>query len=66
MTLVLTIIKLIIVLAVVATIHEFGHFIIAKLFKMKVDEFAIGFGKAIFQKKYKDTTYSLRWIPLGG
>lgn len=66
MTIVLTLIKLIIVLAVVATIHEFGHFIIAKLFKMKVDEFSIGFGKAIFQKKYKDTTYSLRWIPLGG
>lgn len=66
MTIILTLIKLIIVLAVVATIHEFGHFIIAKLFNMKVDEFSIGFGKAIFQKKYKDTTYSLRWIPLGG
>lgn len=66
MSLIITIIKLIIVLGVVATIHEFGHFLSAKIFKMKVDEFAIGFGKPIFQKKYKDTMYSLRWIPLGG
>ena len=62
----ITIIKLLIILGVVATIHEFGHFIFAKLFKMGVNEFSIGFGPKIFQKKYKDTMYSLRWIPLGG
>ena len=66
MTLILTIIKLIIVLGIVATIHEFGHFIFAKLFKMTVNEFSIGFGPKIFQKKWKGTMYSLRWIPLGG
>lgn len=66
MGLIWTLIKLIIILGVVATIHEFGHFIFAKLFKMKVDEFAIGFGKKIFSKKYKGTVFSLRWIPLGG
>jgi len=66
MTLILTIIKLIIVLGIVATIHEFGHFLFAKLFKMTVNEFSIGFGPKIFQKKYKGTIYSLRWIPLGG
>ena len=66
MAIVLTIIKLIIVLGVVATIHEFGHFLFAKLFKMTVNEFSIGFGPKIIQKKYKGTMYSLRWIPLGG
>ena len=66
MTLILTIIKLIIVLGIVATIHEFGHFLFAKLFKMTVNEFSIGFGPKIVQKKYKGTVYSLRWIPLGG
>ena len=63
---IITLIKLIIILCVVTTIHEFGHFIISKLFKTGVEEFSIGFGPAIFQKKFKDTTYSLRWIPLGG
>lgn len=61
-----TVVKLLVILGVVATIHEFGHFIFAKLFKMGVEEFSIGFGPKIFQKKYKNTVYSLRWIPLGG
>lgn len=63
---IITIIKLVIILGVVATIHEFGHFLFAKLFKMGVEEFSIGFGPKIVQKKYKDTMYSLRCIPLGG
>ena len=58
--------KLIVILAVVASIHEFGHFIFAKLFKMKVNEFAIGFGKAIWSKEYKGTKFSIRCLPLGG
>lgn len=62
----ITVIKLLIILACVAVIHEFGHFIFAKLFKMDVNEFSIGFGPKIVQKKYKGTMYSLRWIPLGG
>ncbi len=61
-----TIIKLLLILGIVATIHEFGHFIFAKIFKMGVNEFSIGFGPKIIQKKYKGTMYSLRWIPLGG
>lgn len=66
MGIILTIVKLIIILGVVASIHEFGHFIFAKLFKMKVDEFAIGFGKAIWSREYKGTKFSLRCLPLGG
>lgn len=63
---IITIIKLIIILCLVATVHEFGHFIIAKLFKIGVDEFSIGFGPLIVQRKFKGTMYSLRWLPFGG
>lgn len=59
-------IKIIILLGVLITIHELGHFIVAKLCKVKVNEFAIGFGSAIWQKQGKETKYTLRLIPLGG
>ena len=62
----ITIVKLILILGIVATIHEFGHFLFSKMFKIGVDEFSVGFGPLIFQKKYKGTMYSLRCIPLGG
>ena len=65
-TFIITIIKLLIVLCIVATVHEFGHFIFSKMFKVGVEEFSIGFGPKIFQKKFGSTMYSLRWIPLGG
>lgn len=63
---IIAILKLIVILGVVTTIHEFGHFLFSKLFKIGVEEFAVGFGPVVFQKKYKDTMYSLRAIPLGG
>lgn len=63
---IITIVKLLIILGIVATIHEFGHFLFSKLFKVGVNEFSIGFGPKIFQKKFGETMYSLRWIPLGG
>lgn len=66
LTFLITIVKLLIIICVVATVHEFGHFIVSKLFKVQVNEFAIGFGPKIFQKKFGDTMYSLRWIPFGG
>lgn len=47
-------------------IHEFGHFIVAKLSGIKVNEFAIGMGPAIFTKQKGETLYSLRAIPMGG
>ncbi len=47
-------------------IHEFGHFFTAKLFKIKVNEFAIGMGPAIFKKQKGETLYALRCIPIGG
>lgn len=63
---VIAILKLIIILGVVTTIHEFGHFLFSKIFKIGVNEFAVGFGPVVYQKQYKDTMYSLRAIPLGG
>ena len=47
-------------------IHEFGHFISAKLLGVRVNEFAIGFGPTLFSKQGKETLYSLKLIPLGG
>ena len=59
-------IKIIILLGVLITIHELGHFVVAKLCKVKVNEFAIGFGPTILKKQGKETKYTLRLIPLGG
>lgn len=58
--------KIIIILGVLVFIHEGGHFLVAKLFKVKVNEFAIGFGPTIFSKVKGETKYALHLIPLGG
>lgn len=47
-------------------IHEFGHFICAKLFDVKINEFSIGMGPAILKKQKGETQYSLRLLPIGG
>ena len=59
-------IKLIFLLGFLIFIHESGHFLVAKLCKIKVKEFAIGFGPTIWKKQGKETKYALRLIPLGG
>ncbi len=46
-------------------IHEFGHFIIAKKFGVRVDEFGIGYPPRLFGKKIGETIYSINWLPLG-
>lgn len=62
----LTILKIIFILGFLIFIHEGGHFIVAKLCKIRVNEFAIGFGPVIFKKQGKETLFQLRLIPLGG
>lgn len=62
----LTILAAVFVFGVLVTVHEFGHFITAKLTGMRVDEFAIGFGPKIFQTQEGETLYTLRAVPLGG
>ena len=65
-TILINAIKIIFLLGFLIGIHETGHFLVAKLCKVKVNEFAIGFGPTIFKKQGKETKYALRLIPLGG
>lgn len=58
--------KIIFVLGFLILIHEGGHFLVAKLCKVRVNEFSIGFGPIIWKKQGKQTKYTLRLIPLGG
>lgn len=62
----MSIIIAVIVLGILVIVHEFGHFLFAKMFKVGVLEYSIGFGEKIWQKKLGETWYSLRAIPLGG
>jgi len=64
--LILTIAAAVFVFGLLVLVHEFGHFITAKMTGMRVDEFAIGFGPKIISKRRGETVYSLRAIPLGG
>ena len=59
-------IKIKVLLGFLIFIHELGHFTVAKLCKVRVNEFAIGFGPTIWKKQGKETKYALRLIPLGG
>ncbi len=54
------------VLAVLIVVHEFGHFITARMVGVRVQKFSIGFGKKLFGRTYGDTEYMLCLIPLGG
>lgn len=56
----------IIVIGILVTVHELGHFMTAKWTGMRVDEFAIGFGPKLWHKQKGETLYSVRAIPLGG
>ncbi len=60
------VIYFIITVGILVLVHEFGHFIAAKGFGMKVDTFSIGFPPRAFGKKIGDTDYCVSWIPLGG
>lgn len=61
-----TAIVTVIMFLVMVSLHEFGHFIVAKMLNFKILEYAIGFGPKIISKKKGETLYSLRGIPLGG
>jgi regulator of sigma E protease len=64
LSIVFAIIKTILMLGILVIIHEGGHFLVAKLCKIKVNEFSVGFGKSLFSKEIKGTKYSIRIIPL--
>ncbi len=56
----------ILIFGVLIAVHEFGHFMAAKLCNVKVNEFSIGMGPAFWKKQKGETLYALRAIPLGG
>jgi regulator of sigma E protease len=56
----------IITIGILILIHELGHFLAAKLFKMRVDVFSLGFPPRAFGKKIGDTDYCISWLPIGG
>lgn len=55
-----------IIFGLIVTVHEFGHFICAKLSGIKVLEFSVGMGPKLLQKQKGETMYSLRLLPVGG
>ncbi len=68
MEIIQSIIGFFIAIGILVTFHEFGHFYVARLFNVKVLNFAIGFGRTIYKKKFnpQGTEYSIGLIPLGG
>ncbi len=62
----LTIVFAILLFSLLIFIHELGHFLAAKAFKVQVNEFALFMGPALFKKQVGETLYSIRCIPIGG
>src|SRR5437899_11064266 len=61
-----TVLGIVLVLGVMILVHEWGHFIVARLFGVRVDVFSIGFGPRLFGWKRGVTDYRVSAIPLGG
>lgn len=66
MSVVTGILAFIFILGAAVVLHEFGHFIVAKLFKIRVETFSVGFGPRLFGKKWGHTDYRVSAVPLGG
>lgn len=66
MQLILNILITLLVFGLLILAHEAGHFFVAKACKVKVNEFSIGMGPAVFKKQGKNTLYSIRLLPIGG
>ena len=66
MSLIITLVAAILIFGLVIAIHEFGHFTVAKLCGVQVNEFSIGMGPALWKTTRKGTQYTLRLLPVGG
>lgn len=62
----MSIILTLIIFTLIVVIHEFGHFIVAKKCNVLVEEFAVGMGPKLLGKRFGETEYTLRILPLGG
>ncbi|MGL4362286.1 MAG: M50 family metallopeptidase [Cellulosilyticaceae bacterium] len=60
------IIMIILMFALIVVVHEWGHFIAARMFKVNVNEFAIGMGPKLWSKRKGETLYTVRALPIGG
>ena len=54
------------VLGVIIVIHELGHFLVAKYFRIRIETFSVGFGPRLVGYRYGDTDYRISAFPLGG
>ena len=68
MDIVVQIAQLLLMLSILVILHEFGHYIAAKIFKVRVEKFYLFMdaGFALFKKKIKYTEWGIGWLPLGG
>src|SRR3989344_5816800 len=63
----MSILIFIVVIVALIVVHEFGHFVAAKLSGMRVDEFGLGYPpRAMTIAKIGETSYTLNWLPFGG
>lgn len=62
----LTLLLFLLILGILIVVHEFGHFIMAKKCKVRVEKFSLGFGPALLSKKKGGTEYTINAVPLGG
>ena len=56
----------VVLLATLILVHELGHFVVAKLFRVKVLRFSLGFGPKLAGFRWGETEYRLAWFPVGG
>jgi regulator of sigma E protease len=61
-----SVVAFVVLLGLMVVVHEFGHFAVAKLCKVRVEAFSVGFGPRLFGIKYGDTDYKICLLPLGG
>jgi regulator of sigma E protease len=61
-----TLLVFLLILSLLVLIHEFGHFLMARRFNIKVEEFGFGFPPRLWGKKIGETIYSINWLPIGG
>lgn len=67
MSVLVPILAFIVAVAILITVHEFGHFIVARLLGVKVTRFSVGFGRPILRwQRGEGTEYAIGWLPLGG
>jgi len=64
--LITTILAFVVVIGIIVFVHEFGHFIAAKLSRVRVEVFSLGFPPKMIGRKFGETEYQIAWIPLGG